>query len=101
MDLPAARQTADTVGRHVLAGVYGDHPRRLPRRRGVDLPDVRMSMRAAEDERVKLARPVDVVGVGAPSGQKPVILTPSDRGSDGGHGATPRPLHGHWAAPRR
>ncbi len=44
-----------------------------------------MRVRAPQDVGVELVRPVDVVGVGALSGQEAVILAPPDRGSDRGH----------------
>jgi len=94
VDLPAARQTADTVGHHVLAGVYGDDARRPLRRRGVDRRDLRMGVRAAQDVGIELAWTIDVVGVGASPGKKSIILSPPDRRSDRRHGLTPRPPHG-------
>ena len=63
VDLPAARQPADIVGRHVGAGEHRHHARRLRRRRGVDAVDLRMRPIRAADERMELAGPVDVVGV--------------------------------------
>jgi len=100
MDLPAAGQTTYTVGRHVLAGVHGDNPGRSLRRRGIDARDPRMRVGAAQDVCIELAGTIDIVGVGTSSGQKAVILTPAERRSDRRHGLTPRPPHGHWAAPR-
>ena len=102
MDLPAAGQPADAVSHHVLPGEYGGDPGRLRRCGGVDARYPRMRMRAAQDVGVELMRAVDVVGVGALSGQEAVILTPPDRRSDRGHCATPPPPRGRWrAAPRR
>src|SRR5271170_4019026 len=85
MDLPAARQPADAGGRHVRPGVDCGHAGGRCRRRNVDAGDPRMGVRAAQDVSVELMRAVDVVGVGALSGQKAVILTPPHRGSDRGH----------------
>ena len=44
-----------------------------------------MRVRAPQDVGVKLVRAVDVVGIGALSGQEAVILAPPDRGADRGH----------------
>ena len=43
-------------------------------------------MGAAQNKGVKLARPVDVVGVGALAGEEPIILAAADGGADLGHG---------------
>ena len=85
MDEPAAGQPADAVGREVGGGVDGRDPGCRPRRRGVDAGDPGIRVRAAQDEGVELAGPVDVVGVGALPGQEAVILAPPDRRSDRGH----------------
>src|SRR6185312_10581274 len=82
MDLPAAGQPADPVSRHVLAGVDRGHPRRLGRGAGVEARDPRIGVRAAQDIGVELARAIDVVGIGALSGQEAVILAPANRRSD-------------------
>ena len=82
VDLPAARQAADIVGRHVRAGEHRHHARRLRRRRGVDAVDPRMRPVRAADERMELAGPVDVVGVVAASAEEAHVLLAADGGSN-------------------
>ncbi len=84
MDLPAAGQAADLVGRHVGAGEDGDHAGRLRRGFGVHALDQRVGVRRAQEPRVGLARQVDVVGVAAAAGQEPFVLDPLDGGADAG-----------------
>src|SRR5215472_12018171 len=102
MDLPAAGKPTEAVIGDVLTAKGRDHSRRLGRRGGVDAGDASMGMRAADDKGVELMRAVDVVGVGALSGQKTEILAPPDRGSDRGHRPTPPPPRERWPGePRR
>ena len=68
-----------------LPVVDGDDARRRGGGGGVDAGDPRIGVRAAQDIGVELARPVDVVGVGALAGQEAVILAPPDRRSDDAH----------------
>ena len=101
MNLPTAGQPADAIRRHVLAGEDSGDAGGLRRGGGVDAGYPRMCIGAAQDVGVELVRAVDVVGVGALSGQKAVILAPPDRRSDRGHRLTPPPPHGRWPAASR
>ncbi len=82
VDLPAARQAADVVGRHVGAGIDRDHAWRLRRRRCVDAVDLRMRPVRATDIGIKLAGPVDVVGVVAAAAEEAHVLLAADGGSN-------------------
>jgi hypothetical protein len=82
IDQPAAGQAADPLGRQVLAGEHRDDAGRRFGRAGVDTVEAGIGVRAAQDIGVKLARPVDVVGIGPLAGQEPVILAPPDRRAD-------------------
>jgi hypothetical protein len=80
VDLPAAGDTAE-VG-HVRPGEDRHHPWHCRSRRGVDGDDARMGMRAAQDGRIGLAGPVDVIGVLAAAGQEAQILLALHAGAD-------------------
>ena len=78
VDLPAARHAADAVGCHVLAGEHGDHARRRSGSRNVDILDPRPRIGRPHNRRMGLPRPVDIRGVGPPSGQEAEILDALD-----------------------
>ena len=63
VDLPAAGQAADAVGRHVGAGIDRDHAGGGLGGCRVDCSEARVRAVGAADDRVELAGPVDVVGV--------------------------------------
>src|SRR5207247_11433099 len=81
-DQPAAGQTADAIGGHVGAGVDRDDSGRRFCGAGIDAADAGVGVRASEDEGVELARPVDVVGIGALAGQEALVVAPPDRCAD-------------------
>src|SRR5437763_3282665 len=76
---PAAGQAANLILGHVLAGEDGDDAGRRGRAARVDAAEARVGVRAAQDVGVELARPVDVVGIGALSGQEAVIIAAPGR----------------------
>ncbi len=83
---PAAGQGAHTRGLQIGARIDGDDAGRRLGARRVDALDLGMGMRAAQEHRVQLARPVDVVGVVALAGEEAEILLSAHRRADrGGH----------------
>src|SRR6516225_4248153 len=98
MDLPAAGESADRIGSHIFAGIDRNDTRRRDSGRNVDAGNAGVRVRAAQDVSVELTRAVDVVGIGALSGNKAVIFEPLDRRSDVSHrrysAATPWTLGG-------
>src|ERR1700733_7098444 len=86
MNLPAAGEAADPVGRQIAASINHGDAGGLRRPARIDVGDPRVGVRAAQDVGVKLARPVDVVGIGALTGEEAVVLAPAYRGSDLCHG---------------
>ena len=86
LDAPAARQRPKPGLLEIGGCIDGDN---TGRRRGgcdFDAADLGMGMGAPHEHRVELARPVDVVGIGAPARQKTMVLLSAHRGADrGGH----------------
>ena len=89
-DRPAADQIADLVGREIGAGQHRDDARHALRFRAVDLPDLRVRVRRADEIDVGLARTIDVVGVLALAGDEPVVFLAADCRADPGraHGVS-------------
>src|SRR5205085_1137614 len=50
----------------------------------VDRADARMGMRRAQEGRMRLPRPADVVGVAAGAGDEALVLDPGNPGADAG-----------------
>ena len=73
-DHPAADQAADAVGRQIVPGEDADDARCLGGPRRVDLLDPGVGVRRADESRVRLSGPVDVVYVVAASPEKPRIF---------------------------
>jgi len=90
LDAPAAGQAADIVLRHVGAGEHGDHAGGFCRPGGIELADLRMGMRRAQDMGIELARAIDVVDVGAAAGEKAEVFLAAHGGADAvlAHGDT-------------
>jgi hypothetical protein len=60
---PAADQIAELVLRELFVGEHAGDARHFCRRRGVDIPDLGVRVRRADEIDRRLPRPVDVVGV--------------------------------------
>jgi len=73
-DRPAADQAADLVGGKVVAGEHGDHAGHASRLRRVELGDLGVRMRRAQEIRVSLAGAVQVVDVLALAGDEAKIF---------------------------
>jgi hypothetical protein len=82
VDEPAARQAADVLARHILAGKYADHARRLHRGIDIDALDFRVRMRRAQEYAVALLRHDDIVGVLARARQEAIVFLAFDAGAD-------------------
>src|SRR5215471_7740082 len=82
MDHPAANERADLVGGELFAGEDAEHARSLGGLRGVDLPDARMRVRRAHENRVGLLRTIDVGNVLTASGDEAEIFAAAYRLSD-------------------
>ena len=89
-DRPAADQIADLVGREIGAGQHRDDAGHAFRFGAVDLLDLRVRVRRADEIDVGLARAVDVVGVLALAGDEPVVFLAADCRADPGraHGVS-------------
>ncbi len=74
VDLPAAGQPADALGRHVGADEHFYHAGCCRCRRDVDAVDLRMRAVGAFDDGVELAGTVDVVGVVAFAAEEADVL---------------------------
>jgi len=75
-DEPAARQAVHPL--EVGPGEHGDHPRRGLCLRGVDLADLCVGVRRAQEVRVRVVRRVDVVGVLPRAGQEAQVFPATD-----------------------
>ncbi len=82
VDLPAAGQAADLLGRQIGAGEHRHHTGGRRSRAGVDPVDARVRPVGALDVGIELARAVDVVGIMTAPAQEPNILLAADRGTD-------------------
>ena len=78
----AARQAADAVGLEVTPGQDRDDAFARLCRRDVDAPDPRMGVRAADEMRIGLSGPVDVIGEIPPALQEPDVFRAADRRAD-------------------
>src|SRR5262245_10362775 len=99
MDHPAADEMADLVGSEIGAGEHVDAGAPAHRAR-VDALDFGVRVRRADEERMALARAVEVVGVMATSGDEPDVFLAAHRGADPGraHGVLPAGLVSYSAA---
>ena len=79
MNHPAANETAELGGGEVLAGEDGEHARHRRGGARLHMLDGRVRMRRADEHRVRLTGPGDVVGVLAPPGDETEILLASHR----------------------
>src|SRR5690554_6213000 len=88
MNHPAADQSADLVGGEVLAGEDAENARRAARGTQVDVLDDRMGVRRADEDRIGLARPADVIDVLPSARDEAEILAAPYRSADAraGHG---------------
>ncbi len=88
VDHPAADQPAPPGRLDVVASEDREHARCCRRLALVDAVDLGVGVGRAHEVRVRLARPVDVVGVGPGAGDEAVVLLAPDRGADavGCHG---------------
>src|SRR5208337_2574350 len=89
MDHPTANEIADLVGGEFLAGEYTADSGHAGRCLGIDRFDGRVRMRRADEIRISLAGPVDVVGVVALAGDEPLVFLAAHCGADPGrtHGS--------------
>ena len=71
---PAADEIAELVLGELFAGEHAGHARHFRRRRGVDLLDLGVRVRRADEINRRLPRPVDVVGVVAFAGDEPLVF---------------------------
>ncbi len=84
MDHPAADQIADLVGGELRPGEHVDHAGHGLGRGGVDALDPGPGMRRAHEHGAGLARPVDVVGVLALSGNETDVFLAAHRRANSG-----------------
>ena len=84
MNHPAADQIADLVGGEIGTGEDRQYARHRGGRFSVDRFDRGVGVRRADEERVTLAGPVDVVGVVALTGNEAVIFLAAHGGADPG-----------------
>src|SRR4030095_9567950 len=75
-----ARQPVDTG--QVLARVHGDDAGRRLGLARVDLPDLRVRVRRAQEMRVRVIGRIDVVGVLSRAGEETVVFLALDRRAD-------------------
>jgi len=73
-DQPSAGQPAELGGGRILAGVHGEHARRLLRLVGLHRLDRRVRVRRAHERGIRLVRQRHVVGVLTRAGEKTVVL---------------------------
>jgi hypothetical protein len=81
-DRPSARHGGGPVGRQVLPGEDGHHPRQLLGRGGVDAAEVGVRDRAAHQRQPQHARQGDVVDKSALAGQQFRVLLAEDAATD-------------------
>ena len=82
VDLPAARQAAHIILRHIGAGIDFNHTRHGSRRGDINGIDARMGMRAAQDPGMQLAGLIRIIRIGATPLQEAEILLAADAGAD-------------------